>query len=249
MAVPGLRYILRIYALGPYPELEISEGEYREYESAHEVLSSCLAMEEKYEILISNYLDLEKELLAATAEYMVRHEFGYTTLFDLRLRLNIRLVNVLTSAKLYIDQLGQHVRDCLPECSDAVDAVKALFSSKYDAYKEYRFMEALRNYAQHRGIPVHSTSVGGRWTSLEESGSLEYSLEFGSLSRLLKEDPRFKKTVLEELPEQVDLKAATRQYVEAIGDVHMRNTLPMPGFISRALMSNTQLSCRARSQV
>lgn len=148
-----MKYLLRKSVLGVVPEIEIAEKQYAEYEQARNILSNAFAIEEKYEILISNYLDFEKEILNKSAQHMVREHLEYDEFFEVRLGLNIHLVNVLTAARMYVDQMGRHVRECLPGGPDTTQAVKDLFSKEYDEKKEYRFMEALRNYVQHRGIP------------------------------------------------------------------------------------------------
>jgi len=215
-----MKYLLRKDVLGKVPEIEITAGEYAEFEKARNILSNALAIEEKYEIVIANYLDFEKQILDATASYMVREHLDYSDFFEVRLGLNIRLVNLLTAARLYVDQLNQNVRECVPNVPDAEEVVKKFFSKEYDENKEYRFLEALRNYIQHRGIPVHWTQQGGRWTSLKDDGFLEYHMELASQRSYLEEDPKFKKIILAELDEKVDLKAATRSYIESISNVH-----------------------------
>jgi hypothetical protein len=101
-----------------------------------------------------------------------------------------------------------------------MDSTKKLFRKEYDGSFESRFMEALRNHVQHRGIPVHSTTLPGKWTSFDENGELEFSLNMGSLRSFLQEDSEFKKSVLEEMGERVDLKVATRSYIECLNRVH-----------------------------
>ncbi len=215
-----MKYLLGKMTAGNVPEIEISEDTYLAYKEARKVLTNCLAMEEKYEILISNYLELEKQILAYTASSMVRHQIYYSDLFDVRLGLNVRFVNLLTSARLYVDQLNQHVRECVPKSEDVASRVKSLFAAEYDDTREYRFMEELRNYVQHRGLPIHWISSGARWTDLTEVGFLEFYTELATLKPILAEDGVFKKMVLEELPEKVDLKAFTRCYVESLSKVH-----------------------------
>ena len=215
-----MKYLLRKAVLGKLPEIEITAEAYAEFEKARNILSNALAIEEKYEIVITNYLDFEKQILDTTTGYMVREHLDYSDFFEIRLGLNIRLVNLLTAARLYVDQLNQNVRECVPNVADAKEIVKKFFSKEYDENKEYRFMEALRNYVQHRGIPVHWTQQGSRWTSLEDDGFLEYSMELASQRSYLEEDGEFKKKVLAELDEKIDLKAATRSYVESISNVH-----------------------------
>jgi len=181
-----MKYILRKDVLGNVPEIEISELEYCKLQRARIILSNALEIEEKYEIVISNYSDFEKEILNATTKYMVREHLDYSDFFKVSLGLNIKLVNLLTAIRLYADQLNQNVTECLDGKQNAKDNVKKLFSKEYDENAHYRFMEALRNYVQHRGIPVHWTQQNSRWTTLGNDGMLEYSIEFASQRTYLK---------------------------------------------------------------
>lgn len=215
-----MKYILKINALGNFPEIALDKGKYDSIKRAREVLSNGLAMEEKYEILISNYLEFEKEILDQAAQSMIRSPYDYNDFFQVRVSLNIRLVNLLTAARLYIDQLHRHVRAAIPEVHTVKEDVKNLFSKEYDQKPEYRFMEALRNYVQHREIPVHWTQHNASSDDSGEERQLIYSIELRSQKEYLQEDDDFKKKVLEEIPEEVDLKMATRVYVECISRVH-----------------------------
>jgi hypothetical protein len=80
-------------------------------------------------------------------------------------------------------------------------------------------MEALRNYVQPRGIPVHLAQLYRRKTSLEGDSCLEYSTDVAAVRSFLEEDPKMKKSVLAEIDEKIDLKAATRSYIESISRV------------------------------
>jgi len=215
-----MKYVLRKPVLGEVPEIEISEESYKAYKESREILSNCLAIEEKYEILISNYIDLEEQILSATTSHVVREHLDYSDFFDVRLALNIRLVNLLTSARLYVDQLPQHVEKCVPHLGAAESRVKSLLAAEYDGNPQYRFMEALRNYVQHHGIPVHWTSLGAERTGLGDDGLLEYSTELAAEKSFLEEDGEFKKQILGEISDKVDLKAATRCYIESLSSVH-----------------------------
>jgi len=213
------KYFLKIAALGRFPELEIDQERFGQLKASRPVLSHALAIEEKYEIIISNFLELEREATNASISEMVRNHIEYKDFFDVRLALNIRLVNLLTSVRLYTDQLSSHICACIPQKENTKTGVKGLFSTEYDSSFEYRFMEALRNYVQHSGIPVHRISTGGKWTKLDD-GLLEYSLFFGTQKKELLLDGGFKKQVLDEMPDEVNLRAATRIYIEAISHIH-----------------------------
>jgi hypothetical protein len=214
-----LRHIVRKQALGSFPEVDISPEEYAELKTARAVLSSAFAVEEKYEILVANYLDLEKEMLQLAATSAVRTTLEYSEFFQVRSILNVRLVNLLTAARLYLDQLPQDVGDCM-SASAAADRIKERCSREYDEKPEYRFMEALRNHTQHRGIPVHLVRPDARWTSFDENGEMEFTLDIFATRQYLEEDGGFKRSVLNEIGEEVDLKLATRSYVESLSEVH-----------------------------
>lgn len=215
-----MRYLLRKSVLDTVPEVDISAEEFASLKAARPVLSNAFAIEEKYEIVIANYLDLEKQLLDIAATNSVRAMHGYAELFEIRSVLNIRLVNLLTATRLYLDQLLLHIRDCVPEESNAAELVNAKRAEEYDTHFEYRFMEALRNHVQHRGIPVHHFRQNGRWTSFGDDGLIEYSVHIAAMRSFLEEDERFKKTILAEFSGDVNLVAATRKYVESLSTIN-----------------------------
>lgn len=231
-----MRYILRKAVLGKVPEIEITEENYLALQNAREVLTNALAIEEKYEILIFSYLELEKQILNDTAHSMLRDNTEYSDFFDVRVALTVRLVTFLTSARLYRDQLSRHVRGCAPDLKGKI--VSALFKKEEAGNPKYRFMEALRNHVQHRGLPIHWISQGGSWTEIGEKAFLEYSMELVSQRSLLEEDDGFDESVLQELDDEVDLKEYTRCYVESISNIHCgtREMIAAPVNTARELL-------------
>jgi hypothetical protein len=201
-------------------ELEINESEYLKLKLSRDCLSGAFAIEEKYDLLISNFLELEKECMNITCEYMLKNNDDYSDFFDIRARLNRRVVNLLTAARLYMDHLGQHVKSCLFE-KDKCKGVKTLFSLQYDDCFEYRFMEALRNYVQHRGLAVHSSSLGASWTSMDKrNGELEYKTCMFTHKDEVSSDKSFKRDVSNEMPEKVNILLASRKYISSISKAH-----------------------------
>jgi len=88
-------YYLNISGLGNSPHMEIKSTEYLNLLKSRRILSNALAIEEKYDILVTNYLDFEKQLLDNTANFMVRGNYDYPGFFKISQSLNIRLVNFL----------------------------------------------------------------------------------------------------------------------------------------------------------
>jgi len=215
-------YQLRIHAMGMYPEIEIDEVKFGSILEARNILSAAMAVEEKYELLISNYVELEKTVLNAATDNMVYDNFDYSGFFDRRLLFNQRIVNLLTSCRLYIDQVQQHVKTCIPNNPEASEKVKTLFSEQYDCHFEYQFMEALRNYVQHRGLAVHSTSHSSRWTSIKDDGLMEYRIRLFTHKSEVAHDKAFKKSVSKIMDDKIELIATSRRYIESINHCHLQ---------------------------
>ena len=86
-----MKYYLTRATLGA-TDLEIDENEYEDYKESSKVLSNCLSLETSYEILISNYIDLENEQLAWATLSMVRN-VSDDEFFNVTLSLDRRMVN------------------------------------------------------------------------------------------------------------------------------------------------------------
>jgi hypothetical protein len=200
--------------------IKITSKEFESLKRAQSILVNARAIEEKYDILISNYIDLEKFILSTTVEFMIRKDLDYSDFFDLRHRLNVHMVNFLTSARLYIDQLNRNVKGSIPLEKKVDEKVNRLKSKEYDTNQDYQFMEALRNYVQHCGLPVHLTNYNLSKRGSKKNDFFEYILSFYAVTVYLKKDERFKKGVLQGYGEEIDLKASIRGYVESLNKIH-----------------------------
>ena len=212
---------------------EIDREGYISFKAANDVLSTCLSIEINYDILISNYIDLEEQMFKETASYLVRGYSGYSTSLNIIRTLNRSLVNLLASARTYTDQLANHVSRCMPLGSNTKLYVKSLKSKEYDANWDYRFMEALRNHVQHRSLPVHWINLKNATDEVDGVRMVEVSLEFAlEISRL---DKTFKQDVLLDAPEKVSLKLTTRSYIESLRKIHkeIRNHISASVDLSR----------------
>lgn len=210
-----MKYLVTILTTGNNPELVIDKSKFEQLKQAKNYLSEILSFEEKYELLLSNYMELEKECLLISAQNMVYEDNEYMNFFDIKLLFNQRVVNLLTTSRLYIDQLSQHIKACNLDID-----IKSFFSYEYDNNFEYRFMEALRNYVQHRGLAVHFTSIGTNWTSLDDDGEMQFKTRVYTKKAEVDKDSAFKKSVAKEMPDKVDIIYASRSYIESISKVH-----------------------------
>lgn len=211
-----MEYFIKVVGLPSTPEIKISEEEFTILRKSRQILSNALAIEEKYEMLISNYLTLEKQMLCLSSELMIRSNLDYREFFEETQAINLCMVNLLTSARLYVDQIRQNVENCMPGESEMQKKVKDCFSFEYDSNEEYRLMEALRNYVQHCGLPVHFISHHLSKQESQAGKFFEYRMDIFSSKSSLMQDHKFKRKVLDGFEEQIDLKSAVRSYIESL---------------------------------
>jgi hypothetical protein len=221
-------YIKQVY-MGHQEPIEISESEAIKLKTASNSLSAAFALEETFDLLISNYTDMEREVIDSAIHELTKKQFDYKYHYEVRSSLNRRIVNLLTSTKLYLDQAPQHLGLCTELSEGAKDEFKARTNQHYDRSFSYRFMEALRNHVQHNGSAAHSVCLSkerlhiriskyGRF--LEEREIIENTVLAFAQKKYIKDNPKFKKSVCIEMPEKVNLTEAAREYVGCLGDLH-----------------------------
>ena len=213
------RFVITQDIIGKRAEIDIDDVKFCELYEAKEVLSAAFALEEKYELLLMNFLELEKEVLGNSAEYSLFDQREYSDFFDIRLKINRRVVNFLTSCRLYVDHAKKHIRNCLPETVDLKDQVNHLFNEEFDQYFEYRFCEKLRNHVQHQSLAVHTVTQGGMWKNDQR---VETTKVYALRSELQHSDS-FNKKYLSEMPDKVELISVFKKYIELLSNIHSKS--------------------------
>jgi len=210
-------YSLHALVLEKNPDLPLSKEDFHKFRKAKSCLNSALALEENYDILISNYRELEIETLSMAVSDMTVMKHEHEDFFDIRKSLNRRTINLLTATRMYLDQYPKHIKRIGIDPTE----IKKVASKSYDDFFEYRFMEALRNHAQHSGLAVHGITAGGRWLPKPEAKKLEFSMTPYALKSAL-EGSSFKKSVLSECPEKIAILHAARIHIGGISAVHKK---------------------------
>jgi hypothetical protein len=169
---------------------------------------------------VESYRLVEKAKHDAELDHILRSRLGYEDLLDSRVGLNSPIVGYLASARLFLDSTDKTLPELLgPE---SIDSFKQLKGGIYDGSAEYRFIEALRNYVQHRKLPIHAVT----YHDFVEDGSnthesnLVTSLSLKSDRETLGKDKKFKKDALKGLPETVDIIACIRFHMEGLWQLH-----------------------------
>ena len=220
-----------IHAIRPADEefVEITEEDFAQLRSAKQNLVILQSVEDKLAILLANYAEWETTLLVETVNNVVFQESGWSDAVELVYTLNRRLVNLLTACRLYIDHVKHDLNSMYGAESEIGSHIIKEMRRQYDGRLGYRVMEALRNYVQHRGLPIDSVQhLLGR-----AHGAPGYAANIVTPflnTRRIREDGGFKSAVLNELSaigEKVDLKPLVRDYIEGLEEVHrfLRNRI------------------------
>lgn len=205
--------------------IEIDEAEYLLIKTARQNLLEILFLEEKLDLVTENFYEYETELLSIASRMMVFSNDDHLSMSRERNLIGRRIVNLLSAGRMYIDQSVQHVERMYGANSSNLDVIKKEITLQYDKNLGYRVMEALRNYVQHRGFPIHSMKFSHKRVDVDTDFQLLHRAIplIGVLE--LAEDDNFKKSVLNELKEiqhddWVDAKPLIREYTEGICNIH-----------------------------
>ncbi len=238
---------IRQKILSNAPELPISETQFNELSEARNVLAAAFRLEESYDLLVENYVEVEKDLLSVAASNAVRDLNEYQDFFELRSTINRRVVNLLAAARFYLDQAPQRLADCAVDPHKARNEFKLRTQEHFDGLFSYRFLEALRNHVQHCGLAVHRLSLNWKWVGEGLERVMEISVQPFTEQRYLTADGGFKKSVLMEMPSEVVLTLVIREYLQCIGNLHtlVRSHITERVSMSRQLI-NDQISRYAK---
>ena len=168
-------YGIRRFAFGTGEVLAISSDEYKQLADARERLLDALFLEQKFDLLIEDFLEWETELLSSTARYMVHGEPNSEWFAAERSILNRRFINLLAVCRGYIDHSLAACVKSFGENSADTATFKKVLCDHYDQTFGYRAMEAMRNYVMHRGFPIHALEFEGAVADNQPRNRLRYT--------------------------------------------------------------------------
>ncbi|KGM56164.1 hypothetical protein N799_05075 [Lysobacter arseniciresistens ZS79] len=212
-----MEYRLKIKALGVFPSVEIDEGKFFSLCQSRRALSNALLGEEAYDLLVSNHEEFERELASLAVGRMMRSEYSYEAFFAIKAVLARRLANLVTAGRIYVDQAPRYHAQTMGLRSE-LRLARTSMNREYDRSFAYRFMETYRNHVQHYSSTVDSISLGGARDKATQQ--LAYVVEPYAEKAKLGLNRKFKKDVLDEMPDKVDLRRMARGYLAALSVVH-----------------------------
>jgi len=215
-----MRHYLRVLTIGRQSTVGITEKEFYELQQAKGVLANFYSLTENYRVVVESYRTVEKAKHDAELDQILYSKFGYDDFSDARVALNSPIVGYLASSRYFIDSTDKILPEILSPAQ--VESFSKFCSNIYDSICEYRFVEALRNYVQHRELPVHTITYHNY---VEDMNNIKTSDKVTSLSlratrQTLQNDKKFKKAALKGMPEAIDIIYCIRFHMEGIWKMH-----------------------------
>ncbi|MDW7692702.1 hypothetical protein R9C00_11795 [Flammeovirgaceae bacterium SG7u.111] len=198
-------------------EKEIPERIYEDLKKAKAYFLFSIDLEEKIALVIDNYLEYETEILSICEYSRVRGIRKHIDMMNDRLKMDRRIINLLTSTRLFLD----HTSHSLSKFYDK-ETIPRLFKQirrqEYDKYFSYRFLEEFRNYVQHAKLPINIISYSGKTTQENHESYSRMTVKLLLDLYVLSEDKSFKKGILQEAQKtssnnKIDLRPNIREYI------------------------------------
>ncbi len=206
--------------IGRRSRVSITPEKFRELQRATETLSHFLKITQTYRVVLESYRAVEQAKHDAELNYILHTKAPYRSSLESTVVLNSAIVGYLASARLFLDSTEKLIKILLDE--ESIAAFNHIRTGMYDGSVEYRFIEALRNYVQHRDLPVHLLT----YRSFVEDQSdirecdLVTCLSIRANREALRKDSGFKRSALEGLPDVIDIIDCIRFHMEGMWQLH-----------------------------
>jgi hypothetical protein len=214
------RFVLRLVSDGRNAALDISEQEFRSLQHASAEMDHILDVEEKYDVTIQNYLEFEISALEEATRRLVQPDRTAFESERIRRLLARRLSNILSSARLYFDTLKNYSGTPLLHDAARLRRIQNAQNDEATTSLIFRFVNEIRNYAQHHSLPVHGLIADH---SDPHSEQISYSVNPYIDVDDLRNDKKFDTQILDEFEERygdvIRLKPILRSYIESLGTI------------------------------
>lgn len=211
-------YLLEQKVIGSHFQVRITERRYKELTRARELLSEALAFEQRYELLLGNFISMEVALTEICLRTKVEFRHEYADFADNIERANRHLVNLLTAVRGYCDQVPQDFK-CLRGSTTFEVTAKEELRKLFERSSAYRFLYKLRNHVQHRGTAIHGLSSGDDRRG--DANDWVEMVKFYANKATLAQDKDFSSRVLLEQSDKIDVRQISRACVQELGVAHV----------------------------
>lgn len=226
-------YKISGYGQNSQNKIAITEDDYREIIESRKIIRFGLEVEEKFDIIMENYYELEQLLIDSSMKHHLFPKSIDEMLSDVTHNTNRRLANLLTTIRLYRDQLEHSLSKTFGRNNSIAIESKNIISKQSSANKVYVVVDAIRNHIQHAALPIESVSFSINKAKPSISGSPvtpKYIVSNNTYAYIriknLRDNKRFNKEALKIIErlangkEDISLIPLIREYMDIINRIH-----------------------------
>jgi hypothetical protein len=234
------------------PPITITAAEYEAIADARAALRRVSALGNQLIMLLENYIEFERELYGLSLRYAVYNHAEWGEFQDAIYTINRRLLNLLASCRLYLDQGAHEISELFGSDSLAARAFDSARKHEFDNTVGYRMMEGLRNHLQHQDIAVHQLGFQNQRHEVDDGAVLVHGIEPSINTTALRQNSRLNAKVretLEALPDLVCITPWVREYVDGLSRVNAAVRSESDSSVNRWHSTLTSAMDRARAQL
>lgn len=202
----------------------LSDSEYEEYRKAANCLLRFSSDQQTFLIVRLNYDAYVNLLKRYFEEYTKNPSMSWPRMDRMVLDVNRHILNFLSSVRTFLDHSETNLKRRYGRDSERVRRFKDACSNAYNNNFSYRFLYALRNYAQHCGMPVaklslHSKAVDPSFKIIHHYLTVEFNRD-----QLIKEYDLWGsqlKTEIQKLPPTFDVNQHVTEMMKCLERINL----------------------------
>ena len=140
-----IEYMVSENTLNPDFRIPISKDDFDELKKNKDRLSAALRLEIRYEMILNNYITMEKGLFSIIIDWNLNSQYEiYDDLTKNKIQVNTLLLNLLNVAISYQDHVKENIQELFGISNEQI---KKIFDKP-----GYKFIKKFRNHQQHNII-------------------------------------------------------------------------------------------------
>jgi hypothetical protein len=162
-------------------QIEIPESQYLALAKSHKVISDSNAIEQVFGFCVEAYAAVEIELLKMAVEQVLYTQADWAEGVSDIHRINARLINAFTHYRALIDQTPSFLSATSGRPTST--AWTQELKERKEKFLGFAAIEALRNVAQHQGLPINRMFRNGQHDLVKQRGRAERiaAVDWGNL--------------------------------------------------------------------
>lgn len=216
-----MNYYLKRLILGSRQKIVLTGQEFNVLKNARRTLGLLFKLTENYRVVVESYRKIEMAKYEAELAQILYSKLRYEDVSDTKVALNAPISGYLTSTRYFRDSTNKLLPKLLP--AQSITAFKEFRQGIDDSIREYRFVEVLRDYAQHCELPIAGITYHNfleNKANLDESDIVTTLSIYASRAALAIDKKFDRSSALDGMPDSIDIIHCIRFHMEGVWKLH-----------------------------